>query len=73
MNAEGQALPNITKDWFKSNKIKKCPQKFKDTAKEVTNSTKYKQKFKQKERKIAAAAAARDGGDDAELCSVSPN
>ena len=73
LNSDGKSLPKVTKDWFKSNKTKKCPQKFKYTAKEVTSSAKYKKKFKQKERKIAAAAAARDGDDDAELCSASPN
>ena len=66
-------LPKLTKEWFKSHKNKKCPQKLKDTAKEVTSSAKYKKKFRQKERKIAAAAAARDGDDDAELCFASPN
>jgi len=73
LDSQGKTLPKVTRDWFKSHKNKKCPQRFKDNAKEVTNSAKYKRKLQQKQRKIAAAAAARDGDDDAELCSASPN
>ena len=73
LNAEGQALPKVTKDWFKPRTINKCPKKFKDTAKTITSSSSYKKNLKKRQRRIAAAAAARDGGDDAELCSLSPN
>ena len=73
MNAEDRVLPKVTKDWFNSNSTKKCPQKFKDTAKAITSSSSYKKTQKKRQRKIAASAAARNGGDDAELCSSSPN
>ena len=70
---DGQFLPKVTKEWFTKNPHKKCPQKFKDTVKAITGSSRWKKQQKKRERKIAAAAAARDGGDDAELCSSSPN
>ena len=73
MNEEGQFLPNATKEWFTKNKTKKCPQKFKDTAKDITGSSSYQKNQRKRERKIAAAAAARGDVDDAELCSLSPN
>ena len=69
MDEEGQYLLKVTKEWFTKNQTRKCPQKFKDTAKEITGSSTYKKNQRKRERKIAAASAARDGGDDAELCS----
>ena len=65
-------LPNVMKEWFTKNKTKKCPQKFKDTAKAITGSSSYRKNQRKRKRKIAAAAA-RDGGDDTELCSSLPN
>ena len=72
MNEDGQLLPKVTKEWYNKNKTTKCPQKFKDTAKAITGSSSYQRNQRKCERKIAAAAA-RNGGDDAELCSSSPN
>ena len=63
----------MTKEWFTKHPNAKCPQKFKDTAKDITGSSKWKKQQKKRKRNIAAAAAARDGGDDGELCSSSPN
>ena len=59
VNDDGKFLPKVTKEWFTKHPNAKCRQKFKDTAKEVTSSSKYRNLKKKRERKIAAAAAAR--------------
>ncbi len=71
MNSQGKSLPKVTREWFSSHKNTKCPQKFMTNAKRVQGTEKWKNGKKKRDRKVAAAAAARDGAGDAELCSSS--
>ena len=72
LNDTGKHLLNKTEDWFKGHPNATCPPKFKKTAKDITNSSAYRNKQKKRERKVAAAEAARaeGGDDDGDLCSL---